>query len=319
MRVLAAALVFLLATSGYARADGPPFHVGVTRVTVQDAAPFEALIAYPTGASEVPTPAGPFTIAATRDAPIATGARFPIVLFSHGGNGKSEAGPLVHQALITSLTRRGFIVIAPFHPATSRPLEDRPRQNHEALELVLNDPRFAAHADQARLGMIGFSYGGALTLIAAGGIPSLAHLAAYCTDRTDDPRGCGGAPKNGARVPVYGKSADVLPLKAIVLLEPFGALFDREGLQSVKLPVLLYRAEQSDLGAEGNIFALAAALPRPPQMKATPGGHFVFVDPCPSVVEEEAPVVCKDAAGVDRATFHKRLEADVATFLERTL
>jgi predicted dienelactone hydrolase len=319
MRPLAVAFVFLLATLCSARADEPPFRAGFARITVQDTVPFDALIAYPTMATEVSNRVGLFTIAASRDAPIASGARFPVVLFSHGGNGRSEAGPLVHQALITSLARRGFIVVAPFHSDTRRPLDDRPRQVHKALDLVLADQRFAAHADQARLGMIGFSYGGAVTLIAAGAIPSLAHLAAYCTNRANDPRACGGAPTNGARVPVYGKPADVLPLKAIVLLEPFGALFDREGLQSPQMPALLYRAEQSDLANEGNVFAVAAALPRTPQLKSTPGGHFIFVDPCPSVVEREAPEFCKDAPGIDRAAFHKRLEADVAAFLEQAL
>jgi predicted dienelactone hydrolase len=319
MRLLAVAFGALLATLCCARADALPFHAAVTRTTVQDIVPFDALIAYPTRASEASSRMGPFTIAASPDAPIASETRFPIVLFSHGGKGRSEAGPLVHQALIMSLARRGFIVVAPFHPDNGRPLEDKPRQIHKALEQVLADQRFSAHADQTRLGMIGFSYGGAVTLIAAGAVPSLAHLAAYCTNRTDDPRACGGAPTNGASVPVYGRSADVLPLKAIILLEPFGALFDQAGLQSLQVPTLLYRAEQSDLGSEGNIFALAAAFPRPPQMKSTSGGHFIFLDPCPAAIEREVPAVCKDPPGVDRAAFHKRLEAEVAAFLEQTL
>src|SRR5207244_1315450 len=100
---------------------------------------------------------------------------------------------------------------------------------------------------------------------------------------------------------------DALGLKALVLLEPFGAVFDRDGLRPVDMPVLLYRADHSDLAAEGNIFALAAALPRQPQQRSTPGGHFVFVDPCPAVVEAEAPAVCRDAAGVDRAAVHRRI------------
>jgi predicted dienelactone hydrolase len=319
MRRLAVALVLLLATLYSARADEPPFHAGVTRITVQDAVPFDALIAYPTTANEASTQYGAFTVAATRDAPIAPATRFPIVLFSHGGIGRNEAGPLLHQDLILSLARRGYIVVAPFHPVTSQPPEDRPRQIRKALDLLLGDPRFAAHADQTRLGMIGFSYGGAVTLITAGAIPSLAHLATYCTNRTDDPRACTGAPRIGAPVPVYARAADVLPLKAIVLLEPYGALFDRAGVQSVHVPALLYRAEQSDLAGQGNVLALAADLPQPPEMKATPGSHFIFVDPCPSVVEKEAPAICKDAPGIDRAAFHKRLETDVAAFLEKTL
>ena len=319
MHSLAAALALLTVTLCGAGAGAQPFHAGIARLTVQDAVPFDTLVAYPTEAPEIPSRDGPFTIAASRDAQIASERRLPIVLFSHGGIGRSEAGPLVHQALITSLARRGFIVVAPFHPATSQPLEDRPRQMHKALDLVLTDQRFAAHADQARLGMIGFSYGGAVTLIAAGAIPSLAHLAAYCINRTDDPRACGGAPTSGASVPVYGRSADVLPLKAIVLLEPYGALFDREGLQVPQIPALLYRATQSDLANEGNVLAVAAALPRAPELKATPGGHFMFVDPCPPLVAREAPAICTDAPGIDRATFHTRLEADVAAFFEQAL
>src|SRR5689334_18156634 len=208
MRRLASALVLLLASLCGALADAPAFHAGFTLVTVPDAVPFDALIAYPTAAPEVPTQAGAFTIAATRDAPMAPGTRFPIVLFSHGGIERNETGPIVHGALITSLARRGFIVVAPFHPVTGRPPIDRPRQIHKALDLMLADPRFAAHADPARLGMIGFSYGGAVSLIAAGAVPSLAHLAAYCTNRADDPRGCGGAPANGAPVPNFARSAD---------------------------------------------------------------------------------------------------------------
>lgn len=319
MRSPSLAVLLLLAALGIAHAEEPPFHAGVTRVTVQDAVPFDTLIAYPTRAAEKPFQAGAFTVAAARDAPIATGRRFPVVLFSRGGGGASEAGPLFHQGLVTFLTRRGFIVVAPFHPATGQPLIDRPRQIRAALDRLLADPRFAAAADPARLGMIGFSYGGAVTLITAGAVPSLAHLAAYCAGRNDDPLGCQGAPAPSAPVPVYSRSADVLPLKAIVLLEPFGALFDRAGLQAVQAPALLYRAETSELGSDGNVFALADSLPQRPLMKETAGGHFMFLDPCPAAIAGAAPEVCKDPPGADRAAFHKRLEAEVADFLERTL
>src|SRR6185295_18094720 len=82
--------------------------------------------------------------AASRDAPIATGSRFPIVLFSHGGAGTLTAGgsPLPYADLLTPLAREGFVVVAPFHPGSKRPLEDRPRQIHKALNAMLADPRF---------------------------------------------------------------------------------------------------------------------------------------------------------------------------------
>jgi hypothetical protein len=116
-----------------------------------------------------------------------------------------------------------------------------------------------------------------------------------------------------------GQAADVLPVKALVLMEPFGAPFDRDALTAVRMSALLYCAEHSELGAEGNIFALAAALPRAPRQETAPGGHFIFFDPCPPAVMEEAPAACKDAAGVDRAAINRRIDAEVADFLRNNL
>jgi predicted dienelactone hydrolase len=194
---------------------------------------------------------------------------------------------------------------------------------------MLADPRFATHADPGRLGMMGFSYGGAVALIVAGASPSLAHLAAYCRDRTDDPMACDepgrspsqpAVPTDGSLANAIGKrSPDALSVNALILMEPFGALFDRDGLTSVDMPTLLYRARGSDLKADGNIVALAAALPHPPPQDTVPGGHFIFFDPCPAAVAADLPAVCKDAPDVDRAALHRRIEAEIGDFLRRNL
>ena len=322
MRTFVAILALLAIGISCAHAETPPFHAGVTRITVNDDVPFDALVAYPTDVVEVPFQDGPWTISASRDAKIASGARFPIVLFSHGGGGTLKAGgsPLPYADLATSLAREGFIVVAPFHPGAKRPLEDRPRHVHEALDAMLADPRFATHADPARLGMMGFSWGGAVTLIAAGAAPSLAHFAVYCRERTDDPLACDGVPTDGSLADAVGKrSPDALGVKALVLMEPWGALFDRDGLKSVDMPTLLYRAERSELKAEGNIVALAAALPRPPRQETVPGGHFIFFGPCSPALAAAAPAACKDAPDVDRVSVHRRIEAEIAAFLRQSL
>jgi predicted dienelactone hydrolase len=321
MRALFLLLALLFAGTS-AQADPQRFRAGITRIAVQDVVPFDALIAYPTDVAEVPFQDGPWIIAASRDVPIASGARFPIVLFSHGGGGTLKAGgsPLPYADLATSLAREGFIVVAPFHPGSKRPLEDRPRHVHKALDTMLADPRFATHADPTHLGMMGFSWGGAVALIAAGAVPSLVHLAAYCRDRTDDPKACDGVPTDGSLANVVGKrSPDALAVKALVLMEPWGALFDRNGLTSVDTPTLLYRAEGSDLKAEGNILALAAALPHQPRQETVPGSHFVFFGPCPPALEADAPEACRDAPDVDRAAVHRRIGAEIGDFLRRNL
>jgi predicted dienelactone hydrolase len=324
MRCLAASVFLAAFAAGQSFAQTAPrkFQAGATRIAVEDVVPFEALVTYPTDRVGVPFEDGPRVIAASRDAPIASTARFPIVLFSHGGGTTLKAGgsPLPYADLATSLARDGFIVVAPFHPGAQRPLEERPRHVHKALEAMLADPRFASHADPERLGMMGFSWGGAVSLIAAGAVPNLAHLGAYCRDHADDPKACEGVPTDGSLANVVGKkSADVLALKALVLLEPWGALFGRSDLASVDMPILLYRAEGSDLKAEGNIIALAAALPRPPMQKTVPGSHFIFGDPCPAARETEAPEFCKDPPGVDRSAVHRRIEIEIGSFFGRVL
>jgi predicted dienelactone hydrolase len=319
LRSLILGLALAVAGISTASADPPSFRAGVTRITVQDTTPFDALIAYPTEAAEVSFEEGPIRLLASRDAPVAAGARFPVVLFSHGGNGPGT--PLVHSDLLLHLARQGFIVVAPFHPGTEKPFVDRPRQIHKAFDSMLADPRFSQRADRDRIGMAGFSFGGAVTLLVAGATIDLAHLSAYCHDHADDSRACHGIPTDGswAKVPPGRKSDDALPLKTLVLLEPYGALFEQKGLGSLDLPVLVYSASQSDLRPEGNALALAKALPRPPQQIAVPGSHFVFVDPCSPILAARAPEVCSDPPDTDRAAIHQRFKREISDFLRANL
>jgi predicted dienelactone hydrolase len=126
LRSLVCSLLLAITGISTALADPRSFHAGIVRITVHDTTPFDALIAYPSDAAEVSVEEGLFRLSASRDAPVADGARFPIVLFSHGG-GSGPGTPLVHGDLLLHLARQGFIVIAPFHPGTERPFVDRPR------------------------------------------------------------------------------------------------------------------------------------------------------------------------------------------------
>lgn len=150
MKYRALALALGLAMAGDAAAEPSPFHAGVARLAVADLVPFETLIWYPTAADEVAWQAGELPVAASRDATIAGGARFPVVLLSHGSGGS----PLGHRDLATRLARDAFIVVAPTQIGDSaghtegreagRSLIDRPRQAQKALDVALADPRFAA-------------------------------------------------------------------------------------------------------------------------------------------------------------------------------
>jgi predicted dienelactone hydrolase len=317
MKVQILSLLAGLAMAGCAAAASPQqFHAGISHIVVPNVDSLDAFVWYPTEAAEVAWQAGPFPIAASQDAPIAAGGLFPIILFSHGG-GSSRGTPLVFRDLAAHLAREGFVVVAPAHSGW---LAARPPQVREALDAVLVDPRFSTRVDPARMGMMGFSLGGAVTLILAGAVPDEMHWSVYCSEHRDDPKACAGVPAPGAvNAEASRKLAEALPLKALVLMDPLAALFDRDGLISVDMPTLLYRAERSDLRAEGNALALAAGLPRPPRQETTPGGHFVFIDPCFPLLEAEAPEACIDAPGVDRVAIHRQIEAEISDFLRHNL
>ncbi len=314
-------LLLLVGSLSMGSAEAQPFHAGVAQVTVQDDFPFEVLVAYPTQEAEGSIEVGPFTLSASRDAAVggSVGKRLPVVIFSHG-SGRGPGTPLPFGGLLLHLARKGFIVVAPFHSGGRRPFEVRPRQIRKAVDFVLTAPRFATHVDSARIGMIGFSFGGVVALLAAGAKLNLGHLARYCRDRRDDPRACDGVPTDGSLAGAsVRRSPDAIDLRALVLLEPFGAPFDGPGLASIDMPVLIYRALESDLRAEGNALALAQGLPRSPQQRAVPGGHFVFVDPCPAALALEAPQVCRDPPGLDRAAIQSPLRREITSFLRSNL
>jgi predicted dienelactone hydrolase len=316
MRVALLALALLL-FGPCAMAGTEQYHAGVERITVSAAVPFDALVWYPTQATEVPWQAGPLPIPATRGAAVAAG-RFPVVLLSHGG-GVTGSSPLVLGELSSALARNGLIVVAPFHGKVG--LAARPLQVRQALDAMLADPRFKLHADPARLGTLGFSLGGAVTLELAGAVPDIVHWVAYCRAHPSDVMSCDHSPDGRSvtattQIPAMGRAArpSPLPVKAVVLLDPFGVPFQPDGLSAVTMPVLIFRPESSEFPGEGNAIGLAGALPHPPQYQTVPGGHFIFMDVCTPVMQSASPAACHDPAGVDRPTVHAGIEAKTAQF-----
>ena len=175
------AAAWLLSSS----ASAEPFRAGISRISIPGQMPLEVLIAYPTTTTEVELVEDSFKFRASNDSPIASGAPFPIVLFSKG-NASAAGSPLVHHDLILHLAREGFVVIAPYYPGTPLPFINRPRQTRSALDAALANERFSGRIDPNRIGMMGYSFGGAVTLIMAGAKANLALLSAYCREHRDD-------------------------------------------------------------------------------------------------------------------------------------
>lgn len=306
----------------------PAFQAGVIRLPIADERPFEAIVWYPTREAEAPFQAGPYPVQAKRDAVLAAGGKFPVVLLSHGSGGV----PMGHRELAASLAREGFVVVAPLHIGDSAgrterreagyaPL-DRPHQAKKALDKVLGDPRFVSRIDENRMAGIGFSAGGYTALVLAGAKPDFLLWPVYCRENMEDRELCAGV--SLTRFPGVTETGWQAPheprLKALVLMAPLGIPFTPEALRAVKVPVLFYEAEKDViLRRPVNAERIVRGLSPAPDYHVVAGGHFVFLDPCPVSLATEVPAICADAPGVDRVGLHRRLEAEIADFLKKQL
>jgi predicted dienelactone hydrolase len=167
------------------RAPGP-FRVGVTRRTVPytgvdgGSRPLDAVIWYPTEGDSTEDR----DLGGLLDAPLAPQGPFALLAFSHGNGGE----PNQSRYQVMHLASHGFVVIAPAHPGsrgsecgfscsgtqTADSAANRPGEILASIDFALeeaNEPGalLEGAASEARLGILGHSFGGFTTLGVLGG------------------------------------------------------------------------------------------------------------------------------------------------------
>ncbi|MQB45007.1 prolyl oligopeptidase family serine peptidase [Rhizobium sp. ICMP 5592] len=253
----------------------------------------------------------------------------PLVVLSHGG-GESYGG---HFDTALALARAGFIVAAISHAGDTYDdqskvmmLWRRPAQLSRLIDYMVSNWRGHTAIDTRRIGAYGFSNGGFTVLVAAGGVPDLMRIDPYCASNPTHDL-CTALAQAGVRsVSVLHPPSDVWKpdrrIKAIAAAAPaFGFTFDRIGLASVRVPVMLWGAaddrHQPSPWYEDHI---RDALPREPEYHVEArAGHFAFLPPCSARLLKSAPKICADAPGFDRADFHRRLNAELIRFFQANL
>ena len=192
---------------------------------------------------------------------------------SHG-NGGWFAG---HYDTALALAHAGFVVAALTHPGDNyqdqshaTDMAARPRALHRLIDYMLSDwPRHAA-LDPKRVGVFGFSSGGFTVLVAVGGIPDFSKFPGHCRAHPAN-FDCAMAGKSALSPHI----ADAFPasvwvhdprIKAAVVAAPaLGFTFASHGLDSLHIPLQLWRAEDDHVLPQPDYAeAVRGALPTQP-------------------------------------------------------
>lgn len=256
----------------------------------------------------------------------------PLVLLSHGSGGNSDS----LGWLTSGLVAQGAIVLAVNHPGStsgdssprrSVDLEARAKDLSAALDMLLADPAFSPFIDEKRIGVVGFSLGGATALGLAGVRFDGAVQDANCTTGPDA-ADCVFFRLGDVRFADYpGYEADARDprITQTAIVDPgFGGSVDPDSLEDALAGMMLInlgdadRLGAADVGPDGN--DLANRLPDATYIEIAPANHFTFLGTCKPraaelLQEEGDDPICTDPDGADRAVVHGQLVDVIATGL----
>jgi predicted dienelactone hydrolase len=111
-------------------------------------------------------------------------------------------------------------------------------------------------------------------------------------------------------------------VKAAVVAAPAASyLFGPGSLKEVNIPIQLWRAsDDENVPDQWNTAIIRKELPKAPEEHVVPrAGHYIFLPPCSDGLAKQAPQICTDAAGFDRAAFHRAFNNEVIAFFKKTL
>jgi predicted dienelactone hydrolase len=306
--------------------------VGFQQFIVPDSAgkPISVFVWYPSHDPETVQQLGGFSETVAVDGHI-SGRALPLILISHGTGGGSAS----HYDTALALAEKGFVVVAPTHTGDNysdqsyagnrQDLTDRPRQARLVLDYMLRVWPAHEHLDPARVGMFGFSLGGFTTLVESGGTPDLSRMIELCSKRPSAPECTFVKQRKGDQLDKVTTTPDWVHderVRAAVVAAPaVSFLFGPGSLRTVNIPIQLWRASNDEQAPdEWNTAIIRRELPRAPEEHiVTSAGHYVFLPPCSDALAKQAPQICTDFTGFDRAAFHRKFNAAVVAFFSSAL
>ncbi|WP_432378767.1 alpha/beta hydrolase family protein [Duganella sp. P38] len=286
--------------------------------------PLAVGIWYPSQAATRPFTMGTTIMPVAPEAPI-DGSALPMIVISHGTGGSM----LDHHDTAIALADAGYVVAAVTHGGDNYAdqrratyIMDRPVQISRVIDYMRTSWGGGGVIDAGRIGMFGFSAGGFTTLVNIGGKPDFARMAPMCRLHPSD-FACQLMAKAGDSIaaPDQRDVWDKRIRAAVVAAPALGFTLSPDGLNNVRIPVQLWRAEDDVVLPHPRYAeAVRQALPVAPDYHVVPNaGHFDFLAPCSDALAKIAPPICQSAAGFDRAAFHQTFNASVVRFFGENL
>ena len=305
---------------------------------------------YPAGAGGKPTMIGDNRLfkgeAAHENATIAEG-RFPLVLLSHGSGARVEA----MSWLAAALAEAGFIVAGPNHPGTtsgdSTPaatpkIWKRTADLSALIDGFSADAGWRAAIDTTRIGVVGFSLGGATAMEIGGARADLEAYARYCdTYKKWDCAWFAGGRGYIDDAPVKVEKVDLRRLdkarfeqfnrdprvRSVVAVDPgLAQAYVADSLKAIDIPLAFI-----NLGSAGTIpepvisDKLAALVPQATYATVAEAAHFSFLPECKEGSAElltslgEVDPICEDPGKRPRGDIHAELKRLIIEALQRSL
>ncbi|HEV7322167.1 MAG TPA: alpha/beta hydrolase [Ensifer sp.] len=282
---------------------------------------------------------------ASKNAPFRDG-RYPLVVVSHGSGGRIDAV----SWLATELAAAGFIVAGPNHPGStsgnSLPAEtpklwQRTEDLSAVIDMFTTSAEWNAAIEADRIGVLGFSLGGAAAMEISGARADLEAYARYCDSykKWDCAWYTGGrgyvddAPVTVDKVDLrtidkvrFEQSNRDPRIKSAVLVEPgLAQAYTQESLKTLAIPMQFI-----NLGSKETIplavasEPLAAQTPQGSYAAIAGADHFSFLPECKEGAAEllksfgEVDPIC-NATERPRADIHADISKLTLEALKKTL
>ncbi|WMS88779.1 alpha/beta hydrolase family protein [Pleionea litopenaei] len=265
------------------------------------------------------------------DGDYANQAPASLIVLVHGSGGSADS----MAWLATEFAKRGSIVVAADHPASSGGDPERasllnvwtqPEDIHRLLDVVINSP-WGPRINQKNIAVVGFSLGGTSSILVAGGQLQLQRFPEFCNSNNDGACTAFSHHFKNFDDDFYnranGKFLDSRISAAVAIAPGFTESLVIESVESLPTPLLLLSGGMDQqLPPSTHVYPIRDYLPEHSRyVEIENAQHFSFLPLCGDgaievLSETKEEFVCQEFGSKTREEIHYATFFEIANFLQ---